>query len=185
MRKNLGVKTYLYPQPVLIIGTYDEQNVPDAMNAAWGGISDYREISICISNNHKTTKNILLKKAFTVSVGTYKTLEACDYFGIASANQVKDKIARVNFHPIKSEFVDAPLFEELPLALECKLISYDEESGILRGEIVNVSADETILNGQSIDPDKLEAISFDAANSAYLLVKGKVGNAFKDGKKYF
>lgn len=184
MRKNFGAKPYTYPQPVFIIGTYDEDGTPDAMNAAWGGISEATELSICLSPEHKTVKNILAKGAFTVSMATAAQVVACDYVGIVSANDVPDKLEKAGFHTTKAEFVDAPVIDELPMALECKLISYDEASCRLVGEIVNVSADESVLdeNGK-IDPDKLRPIIFDPINNAYLKLGEKVGNAFRDGMK--
>ena len=184
MRKNFGAKPYTYPQPVLIIASYDENGTADAMNAAWGGISDDTQISMCLSAGHKTVKNILKRKAFTVSMADAAHVTECDYIGIVPANDVPDKLSRAGFHTTKSEFVDAPLIDELPMALECRLVSYDEESCRMIGEIVNVSADERILgeNGK-IDPAKLQPITFDPVNNAYLKLGEKVGNAFKDGIK--
>ena len=143
MRKNFGAKPYTYPQPVLIIASYDENGTPDAMNAAWGGISDDTQISMCLSAGHKTVKNILKRKAFTVSMADAAHVAACDYVGIVSANAVPDKLEKAGFHTTRSEFVDAPLIDELPMALECRLVSYDEESCRMIGEIVNVSAEES------------------------------------------
>ena len=182
MRKNFGAKPYTYPQPVLIISAYDENGTPDAMNAAWGGISDDTQISMCLSAGHKTVKNIQARKAFTVSMADAAHVVACDYVGIVSGNKVPDKFEKAGFHATKSEFVDAPLIDELPMTLECTLVSYDPETCRLVGEIVNVSADERILdeNGK-IDPVKLEPITFDPVNNAYLKLGEKVGNAFKDG----
>ncbi len=182
MRKNFGAKPYTYPQPVLIISAYDENGTPDAMNAAWGGISDDTQISMCLSAGHKTVKNIQARKAFTVSMADAAHVVACDYVGIVSGNKVPDKFEKAGFHATKSEFVDAPLIDELPMTLECTLVSYDPETCRLVGEIVNVSADERILdeNGK-IDPAKLEPITFDPVNNAYLKLGEKVGNAFKDG----
>ena len=156
MRKNFGAKPYTYPQPVLIIAAYDENGTPDAMNAAWGGISDDTQISMCLSAGHKTVKNIQARKAFTVSMADAAHVVACDYVGIVSGNKVPDKFEKAGFHATKSEFVDAPLIDELPMTLECTLVSYDPETCRLVGEIVNVSADERILdeNGK-IDPAKL------------------------------
>lgn len=182
MRKNLGVKTYAYPQPVFIIATYDEDGTPDAMNAAWGCIADSDKIALYLAKEHKTVKNILKKKAFTVSMATEEYVIACDYVGIVSANKVKDKFMRAGFHDVKSEFVDAPLIEELPLTLECKMESFDEESELLIGKIVNVCVDESIIgeNGK-IDPLKLKPITFDPVNHTYINLGEKVGHAFKDG----
>ena len=182
MRKNFGSKPVCYPQPVFIIGTYDETGKPDAMNAAWGGISEENEVSICISEDHKTTENVLLKKAFTVSMGTADQLVACDYVGIVSGKKEPDKVAKAGWTAVKSEFVDAPLFAQLPMAMECELISYDPTSCRLVGKIVNVSADESILNEKGVvDPAKLRPITFDPMNNAYLVLGEKVGNAFADG----
>ena len=182
MRKNFGAKPYTYPQPVLIIASYDENGTPDAMNAVWGGISDDTQISMCLSAGHKTVKNILKRKAFTVSMADAAHVAACDYVGIVSANDVPDKLEKAGFHTTRSEFVDAPLIDELPMALECRLVSYDEESCRMIGEIVNVSAEESVLdeNGK-IDPGKLQPITFDPVNNAYLKLGEKVGNAFRDG----
>ena len=182
MRKNFGPKPLLYPQPVFIIATYGEDGTPNAMNAAWGGISEENQITICISAGHKTTANILSRKAFTVSMATADYVTACDYVGIVSGNKVPDKFARAGFHASKSEFVDAPLIDELPMAVECKLISYNPETCCLIGEIVNVSADESVLNETGkVDPRNLKPITFDPMNNAYLVLGEKVGNAFKDG----
>ncbi|MBQ6907659.1 MAG: flavin reductase [Clostridia bacterium] len=184
MKKNLGAKTFMYPMPVLIIGSYDENNIPDAMNVAWGGISGENQISICISEGHKTTKNILLKGEFTVSIADVQNVIAADYVGIESANKETDKIKKAGWHAAKSEFVDAPVFDELPMALECSLISYNKESGILVGKIVNICADDKILDSDGkIDLSKFNPITFDPANHKYLKIGEDVGNAFKDGMK--
>ena len=183
MRKNFGSQHWLFPQPVLMIATYNEDGTPDIMNAAWGGISDSDEISISISNTHKTAKNLLKRGAFTVSFATADQVAACDYVGLVSGNKVPDKFARAGFHAVKSEFVDAPLVEELPMALECRVRSYDTETDILRGEIVNVSADEAILTDGKIDPAKLRPIVFDPVNHDYLELGAKAGKAFGEGNK--
>ena len=182
MRKNFGAKPICYPQPVFILAAYDENGIPNAMNAAWGGISEDQEVSICISADHKTTLNILEKKAFAVSMATADQMVACDYVGIISGNKVPDKFEKAGWHATKSQFVDAPLIDELPMAMECELISYDPESCRLVGRIVNVSADASVLNEKGkVDPMKLRPITFDPMNNAYLVLGEKVGNAFKDG----
>ena len=182
MRKNFGAKPMCYPMPVYIIATYGADGTPDAMNAAWGGISEEQEISICISEDHKTTENILAQKAFTVSMATARYMKECDYVGIVSGNKVPDKFRKAGFHATKSEFVDAPLIDELPMALECELISYDPETCRLVGRIVNVSADESVLgeNGK-VDVSKLQPITYDPMNHHYLALGEKVGQAFHDG----
>ena len=179
-RVDYGAKPLMYPQPVLIIGTYDENGVPNAMNAAWGIITDFKEITISLSD-HKTTDNLKVKKAFTVSMATEDQVVACDYVGIESGRKVPDKFEKAGFHATKSEFVDAPLIDELPLALECKVKSFT--GGILVGEIVNVSADDSVITDGKVDMKKLRPIAFDPFNNAYVGIGEKVGNAFSDGAK--
>ena len=184
MRKNFGVKTWIYPQPVLILAAYDENGVPNAMNAAWGGISESNEISVCISAGHKTTKNIQARKAFTVSVATADQVVPCDYVGVASGNTVPNKLEKAGFHTTPAGMVDAPLIDELPLAVECRLISYDPESCRLVGEIVNVCADARILGEDGlVDVKKLQPITYDPIHHDYYAFGEKVGNAFEDGNK--
>lgn len=182
MRKNFGAKALCYPMPVFIIGTYNADGTPNAMNAAWGGISEETEITICVDSTHRTAENLLARKAFTVSMGTAEMLAACDYVGIVSGTKEPDKFAKAGFHATKSQFVDAPLIDELPMALECEVISYDEETCRLVGKIVNVSADEAVLgdNGK-VDAAKLRPITYDPMNHHYLVLGEKVGQAFHDG----
>lgn len=184
MRRNFGAKPFMYPLPVLIIATYDENEIPNAMNAAWGGIADYKQIALYLSAEHKTMKNILTKKAFTVSMADAAHVVQADYVGIVSGNNVPDKLNKAGLHVTRSEFVDAPLIDEFPMALECKFVSFDAESELLIGEIVNVCVDEKVLNDEGkIDPMKLNPITYDPANHAYYTLGEKVGNAFSDGKQ--
>ena len=179
-RINFGAKPLMYPQPVLIIATYDENGVPNAMNAAWGITTDFQEISISLSE-HKTTDNFMKTGAFTVSMATQDQVTACDYVGIESGRKVPDKFARAGFHATKSEFVNAPLIDELPLALECRVKSFTD--GILVGEIVNVSADESVVSEGKVDMKKLRPIAFDPFNNVYVGIGEKVADAFKVGNK--
>ena len=183
MRKNFGAKTWLYPMPVLIIGTYDEEGNPDAMNAAWGGIYDTNQIMVCLADDHKTTENIRKNGAFTVSFATVGTVIPCDYVGIVSANDQPEKFAKAGFHATGSEYVNAPLIDELPMAVECRLLKFNED-GICVGEIVNVSVDEGVLdeNGK-VDVKLLDPILYDSVTHAYRRFGEKVGQAFSDGKK--
>ena len=183
MRKNFGAKTWLYPMPVLIVGTYDENGTPNAMNAAWGGIYDTNQVMICLADDHKTTENIHRTGAFTISFATARTVAACDYVGIVSANDVPDKFERAGFHATKSKYVNAPMIDELPMTLECRLVQCNED-GVYVGAIFNVSADESILdeNGK-IDVKKLDPIIYDGVTHAYFRFGEKVGQAFSDGKK--
>ena len=182
MRKDFGKKTWLYPMPVFVVAAYDNEGNPNAMVAAWGGIYTDDTIGICLSEGHKTTKNILATRAFTVSMATASRVAPCDYVGIVSGNKVPDKLTRAGFHTVKSQHVNAPLIEELPMAVECELVSYDQESNFLVGNIINVSADESILTDCKIDIAKLQPITYDPVNHGYYTIGEKAGNAFADGK---
>ncbi len=183
MRKNFGAKTWLYPMPVLIVGTYDENGNANAMNAAWGGIYDTNLIMISLAEDHKTTENIRKNKAFTVSFATADTVAACDYVGIVSANDVPDKLTRSGLNVSKSEFVNAPVIDSLLVSLECELEKFNEDD-ICIGKIVNVSADESVLDENGlIDVAKLNPIVYESAHKAYMTLGEVVGKAFSDGKK--
>lgn len=182
MKKNLGATPMMFPQPVLIIATYDENGKANAMNAAWGGIVGMDKIIIDLSS-HKTTDNIMERKAFTVIMGDKDHMLACDYVGIVSANKEPDKMKKAGFTTTKSEFVDAPVINELPVALECELIKVIDGNMYL-GKIVNVAADESVLSEEGkITLSKFNPITFDTSENGYYTLGDRVGNAFKDGKK--
>lgn len=183
MKKNFGKQTYMYPMPVLIIATYDENGNPDAMNAAWGGIHDTNQIGICLDKSHKTTKNIAARKAFTVSMADAAHVKECDYFGIVSGNTAPDKIKKAGFTVTKSEFVDAPVINELPMVLECELVQMSDDSDYIVGNIINVSADESVLTDGKIDAAKLKPICYDPVAHNYNVLGEVVGKAFSDGKE--
>ena len=183
MRKNFGTKSWFYPLPVLVIGTYDENGNPDAMNAAWGGLYDADKVVLCLSAGHKTTKNIQAKGAFTVSFADAAHAVSADYVGMVSANNEPKKMEKSGFHCTKSESVDAPLIDELAVALECKLLKVSEDGNII-GQIVNVSIDESVLDRDGkLDMSKFQPISFEPANNGYHVLGERVGNAFSDGGK--
>lgn len=184
MRKNLEPKAYIYPLPVLIIGTYNEDGTPNAMNAAWGTVCDLKRVSICLDFSHKTTKNILRNKQFTVSIADVKNVIPADFVGIVSANDDPDKMLKTGWTAVKGQNVLAPIFNELPLALECELVSYDEQSEVCIGEVVNVSVDDKILdqNGR-VDLNMFKPICYDCGTHGYYELGLKVGQAFKDGSK--
>jgi flavin reductase (DIM6/NTAB) family NADH-FMN oxidoreductase RutF len=181
-RKDFGAKPLSYPQPVWIIATYDENGVPNAMNAAWGGISEEKEISVCLSPGHKTCRNFAATGAFTVSMADAAHVAACDYVGIASGNQTPDKFARAGFTATPSVLVNAPIINELAVCLECRVISFDTDSCILKGEIVNVSVDEAALTDGKVDVAKVAPICFDPFNRAYHVLGEKVGDAWGSGR---
>ena len=185
MRKDLGKKSWLFPMPVLIIGTYDENGVPDAMNAAWGSMYDYNQVTISLGS-HVTTDNIRNNKAFTISFATKSTVASSDFVGIVSLKDEPNKLAKAKLTPIKSEKVHAPLFKEYPLTLECSLVSIDGnigEGATVVGQIENISVDESILTDGKVDFKKFEVISFDPANNKYRLVGEEVADAFRIGMK--
>ena len=185
MKKNLGNKTVLAPLPVLIVATYDEQGTPNAMNVAWGGQCGYHHVALNLSLNHKTTENLKHTKAFTLSIATVDTLVVSDYFGLVSGRK-ENKIEKAGVHVTRSEFVDAPVIDEYPLTLECKVIEMQEALGEMHvvGEVVNMQADESILDEQGkVDLGKLRSISYDSASHSYRVLGDIVGKAFKDGNK--
>lgn len=184
MRKDLKVKSYMYPLPVLIVGTYDEDGTPDAMNAAWGTICDTAQVAIVLSATHKTVKNLLKTKAFTLSMADESNVIPADYVGVVSAFDVPNKIAKTGWAVTKSKHVNAPVIENLPLCLECRLVSYDFDTEICIGEVVNVSADDKILNEKGkVDLTKFKPICYDCDTHGYYSLGAKVGSAFSDGLK--
>lgn len=183
MRKSFGKKAWLYPMPVLIVTTYNADGTPNAMNAAWGGVYDTDQIMLCLSQDHRTTENIRARGAFTVSIADAAHAEVCDYVGMVSGRKVPDKLTRAELHTEHAETVDAPVIRELPLALECRLVRFNED-GICIGDIVNVSADESVLGADgNIDTDRLGAIVFDGIRNLYRRVGEAVAPAFEAGRK--
>ncbi len=183
MKKNVGVKNWLFPMPVLMIGTYDEDGTPNMMNAAWGGVTLEDQITICIDTGHKTWANIAARKAFTVAFGTAATVKACDYLGIVSGNKAPGKVAKSGFTAVKSAFVDAPVMEELPLVFECELVSMNEENCNVVGRIVNCGVDESALTDGKPDAAKMRPICFDPCQHVYRLMGEVVAEAFSCGKE--
>ena len=182
-RKNFGPNHALVttPQPCVMIATWDKDHHPDVMMAAWAGQYDYKQIVISLSK-HKTTENLELSGAFTVSFADIRTVAESDYLGIVSGKDVPDKVARVGFTVMPSPNVDAPIINEYPLTLECKVVSWSD--GILVGEVVNQSADERILTDGKVDLTKLQPIVFDASGMCYRALGETVGGAWSAGKKF-
>ncbi|MCQ2358777.1 MAG: flavin reductase family protein [Phascolarctobacterium sp.] len=182
MRKNFGPKNFIYPMPVLVVGTYDEEGKADAMTAAWGCCADYTKICLILDRSHKTTANILARKAFTVSMANAANVVEADFVGIVSANNDPDKLAKTKWSLSKSEFVDAPVIAELPLTLECTLDKWDEEREMVIGNIVNTTIDESILDEKgNVDVKKLDPITFDCVAHTYLKLGDVVAKAFNVG----
>ena len=182
-RKNVGPAHALMttPQPCVMIATWDKEHTPDVMMAAWAGQYDHNQLVVSMSK-HKTTENIELTGAFTVSFADVRTVAESDYLGIASGSKVPDKVAKVGFTVSPSPNVDAPIIDQYPLTLECKVVSWKD--GILVGEVVNMSADECILTDGKVDLGKLQPIVFDAAALTYRALGEVVGQAWGAGKKF-
>lgn len=172
----------MFPMPVLMIATYNDDGTPNVMNAAWGGITLEDEITICIDNTHKTWANIAAKKAFTVAFGTAETASQCDFLGIASGNKKPDKVAKSGFTTIKSQFVDAPIINELPLVLECNLLSMNEDNCNVVGKIINCAVDEDVLTEGKPDAAKMHPLCFDTCSHVYRIMGEVVAKAFSAGK---
>lgn len=184
MLKELGVKPYLFPMPVLMISTYGENDKIDVMNMAWGGICAGNMVALNINEDHKTSENIKKRGAFTLSIADIPHIEAADFFGIATGNKMEDKFERSGLHAVKSDKVDAPVVTEFPVTLECKVAECQNTAYGFRvlGEIVNVLADESVLDEQgNVDPTKLQAFVFDQFQSGYYAIGEKVGQAWKTG----
>ena len=176
-----GNKSTITPEGVFIIGTYDENGIPNAMNAAWGMQSDMSEITLMLGK-HKTTENFEKTGAFTVAFGTADTVLISDYFGVETGAKV-NKIEKAGCHTHRSAHVNAPIIEEFPLTLECRVKSWDPATGYVIGEIVASQADESILTDGKVDLGKLKPIVFDPSFNAYRVLGGIVGKAFSDGLK--
>ena len=183
VKKNFGKKNWMFPMPVLMIGTYNEDGTPNMMNAAWGGVTLEDEITICIDTAHKTWANIAARKAFTVAFGTADTVRACDYLGIVSGNDEPNKVAKSRFSASKSEFVDAPVMAELPLVLECELVSMNGENCNVVGRIRNCAVEESALTDGKPDAAKMQPICYDPCAHVYRLMGDVVAKAFSCGKE--
>ena len=184
MKKDIIVQPYLFPMPTYMIGTYNEDDSVDVMMMAWGGICDTKMVALNLEANHRTVANLKARKAFTLAVPGTDTLKESDFFGIASANNMPDKFARTGLHAVKSGKVDAPVIEEYPLTLECRVVEFQEQPYGLRvlGEIVGILAEERVLDGQGrIDAGELHAFAFDQMRNGYYAVGERIGQAWNAG----
>ena len=185
MKKDLGAQPAVFPMPVLMVGSYNEDGSVNVMNAAWGMVSDMDQIVLFLDETRKTTQNIYRTKAFTVALADKAHIAEADFFGIASGNKMADKFARTGLHAEKSAFVNAPVIEEFPVVMACELqevLRTEHLYGIV-GKIVNVGAEERVLNAKGkIDPEKLNALLFDQFGSGYYTVGERAGQAWNAGK---
>lgn len=186
MKKSFKPNNMLFPMPVLIISTYNEDGSVDCMNAAWGTLEDNDLILLELTSDHLTSKNILRNKSFTVAFGDKDNIEACDYVGIVSGNNTKDKFSNTQWHAIKSEKVNAPIIDELPITLECELerISTDNDAFVVYGRIKGVIVEENILNEKNqVDLNKASLVTYNSIDHTYRLVGESVAKAFSCGLK--
>ena len=179
-------KGFFAPLPVLIIGTYDANGVPNAMNAAWGGQIGMSQISVSLSSTHKTTDNIKLNREFTVAYASADQIAACDYVGIASGNNVENKLEKCGFTVTKSDKVNAPVIDQLPITIECKVIDIQEEFGETRvvAEVVGLKAEESVMTDGKVDYAKAGLVIYDTVTKNYRSIGGSVGAVRSIGKKF-
>lgn len=184
MKKRLE-KGFVTPLPVFIIATYDIQGNATAMNAAWCSQCGGDLISISLGA-HPSTENIKRNREFTVSFATKDLVAACDYVGMVSAAKVPDKLARAGLTVTKSEKVNAPVIDQLPVAIECRVQDIIEEYGETRviARIVGIVADESVLTDEKVDLSKLQPIMFDSSVKAYRVIGEQVGGAWNAGKVF-
>lgn len=185
MRKNIKTTEAIFPMPVLMIATYNEDGSVNVMNAAWGTMVSRDVVALNLTETHKTVQNIKARKAFTVSIADAKHVVEADYFGVASGKSVSDKLTASGLTSVKSANVDAPIINEFPICMECEFIEYqggDYGLGVI-GKVVNTTADESVMKDDAVDISAVEAIAFDPYTHGYYKVTERVGDAFKDGMK--
>lgn len=181
MRKNIKTTEAIFPMPVLMIATYNEDGSVNVMNAAWGMMLERDYVALNLTETHKTVKNIKERKSFTVSIADAKHVKEADYFGMVSGNNTPNKFENSGLTSTKSENVDAPIINEFPICMECEFIEYQNDGCGVIGKVVNVTAAESVMNEDHVDVSLLEAIAFDPYTHGYYKVSERVGNAFKDG----
>ncbi|MCC8157442.1 MAG: flavin reductase family protein [Oscillospiraceae bacterium] len=185
MRKDIKTTEAIFPMPVLMVATYNEDGSVNVMNAAWGTMLSENQVILNLTETHKTVKNIRTRNAFTVSIADAAHVVEADYFGVVSGNKTPDKFAKSGLTATKSNHVDAPIINEFPLCMECEFIEYqDGECGCgVIGKVVNMTADESVMDGDRVDMTKVSAIAFDPYTHGYYKVTERVGEAFRDGLK--
>lgn len=183
MRKKLDITEGIFPMPVLMVAAYNEDGSVNVMNAAWGTMQERGHVALNLTQTHKTVKNIKERGAFTVSIADAAHVAEADYFGVESGNRVADKLGKSGLTASKAEAVDAPVINEFPICLECEFVEYQNNEygcGVI-GKVVNVTADEKVMDGDKIDMSLVNAIAFDPYTHGYYRVAERVGEAFKDG----
>lgn len=185
MKQEIKTTEAIFPMPVLMISTYNEDGSVDVMNAAWGTMLDRTRVALNLTETHKTVENIKKRKGFVVHIADAKHVTEADFFGVVSGNSEKDKFLKSKLTYKDSELVDAPIINEFPIAMECEFIEYqngDTGLGVI-GKVLRTSVEEANLKDGNVDIDSLEAITFDPYTHGYYKVGTRVGEAFKDGLK--
>ncbi len=183
MRKKLNITEGIFPMPVLLVATYNADGSVNVMNAAWGTMQERDRVALNLSRSHKTVENILARGAFTVSVADAAHVVQADYFGVVSGNQEPRKLEKSGLTAQRAETVDAPVLTQLPLCLECRFVEYQDGPygmGVI-GQVVNVTADQRVMDGDRVDISLVDAIAFDPYTHGYYRVSQRVGEAFRDG----
>lgn len=183
MRKKLNVTEGIFPMPVLMVATYNDDDSVNVMNAAWGTMQARDTVALQLTESHKTVKNIKKRGAFTVSIADVNHVVEADYFGVVSGNKVTNKFENSGLTSSKSEMIDAPVINEFPVCLECEFIEYQNNAygcGVI-GKVINITADDSVMVNDKIDMSLVNAIAFDPYTHGYYRVSERVGEAFKDG----
>lgn len=181
MKKEIKVAPGIFPMPVLMIGTYNENGTTDVMNAAWGMAQGMNLLKLCLTESHKTVKNMKRTGACTISLGTKEYMKQCDYLGLVSGNNVSDKFEKSGLHSTKSEVVNAPIIDEFPISIECTVVGYEDDGVLVK--IEHLQVEEKYINEDgTIKLDEMEILSYDPYGHGYYVVGNKVGNAFNEGK---
>ena len=185
MKQQITTTEAIFPMPVLLISTFNEDGTVNVMNAAWGTMVERDVVALNLTETHKTVKNIKARGGFVIHIADAKHVVEADWFGIVSGNNTPDKFARSGMTFEKSALVDAPIINELPVAMECAFVEYQsDETGLgVIGRVLRTSVEEAHLKDGKVDIDSLEAIAFDPFTHGYYRVGGRVGEAFSDGLK--
>ena len=185
MKQQISTTEAIFPMPVLLISTFNEDGTVNVMNAAWGTMVERDMVALNLTETHKTVKNIKARGGFVIHIADVKHVVEADWFGVVSGNNTSDKFAKSGMTFEKSALVDAPIINELPVAMECKYVEYQsDETGLgVIGRVLRTSVEEAHLKDGKVDIDSLEAIAFDPYTHGYYKVAGRVGEAFSDGLK--
>ncbi|MBQ3894753.1 MAG: flavin reductase family protein [Clostridia bacterium] len=185
MKKQIKTTEAIFPMPVLLIATFNDDGTVDVMNAAWGTMLDRDMVALNLTETHTTVQNIKKRKAFVVHIADAKHVVEADWFGVVHGSKEPDKFKKSGLTFEKSGIVDAPVINELPIAMECEFVEYQNDAtgiGVI-GKVLRTSVEEANLKDGKVDIDSLEAIAFDPYTHGYYKVGGRVGDAFKTGLK--